>query len=217
MKYKLGCFGLTFLIMAIVTIYIGILGNPLDATYLRVFKRCSGCRFEFSNADFRNADLAGANLKELRLYGRDFSQANLYQANLESISSPPGSPANFQGANLNQANMRDVYLPNTNFTDAQLEQTNLQNSDLTYANFTGASLRFANLTGAILIGAKLLNTDFRGANLTDAKICFLPFFPNLKNAIIKGATILGEFTPDQKRALKARGAIVTGGSENCYR
>jgi uncharacterized protein YjbI with pentapeptide repeats len=200
--------------------WIGIFGNPLDAMRLRIFKRCDGCRFEFSNADFSDAELAGASLNGLNLSGRDFSRANLQHANLDSIRSPAGSPARFQRANLKQTTLSHADLPGSDFSNAQLEQANLQHSDLTYANFMGANFRQANLTGARLTGAKLQNANFREANLTQAKLCFLPSLPDLTGAILQGAVITGEgkgFTLAEKQALTKRGAIVGGASENCYR
>jgi uncharacterized protein YjbI with pentapeptide repeats len=218
-KLLFGCSGtILFAIIALTVSWIGFFGNPLDEYYLKVFKKCPGCRFEFSNADFSNTDLAGADLRGLNLRGNNFSGANLQKSNLDSILS--SVPAKFRGANLSYSIIRNAHLPAGDFTNAKLEGSDLQNSDLIYARFTGANLRFANLTGANLTDTYLVSTDFRGANLTNAKICFLKFWPNLEDAIIKGALITGEgkgFNQAQKQFLLKKGAIVGGPSENCYR
>lgn len=217
----------TFLILtflALITggggiLWVSFFGNPLDATWLRLTKQCSRCRFEFSNANFRDTDLAGADLSYASLSTVDFSRANLEKANLSFVRSEPGSPVILQSVNLRNAVVNDAVLANANLANASLDKTVLQRADLIYANLTNAKLTKANLAEARLTGAILLHADFEGANLANAKMCFLRSLPQLDKAILKGAIITGAekgFTRAQKQALQRRGAIVGGPSEQCY-
>ncbi|MBR8833364.1 MAG: pentapeptide repeat-containing protein [Stigonema ocellatum SAG 48.90 = DSM 106950] len=57
------------------------------------------------NATLKNANLAGAVLKNVSLFGANLQGANLSQAKLESVNL---TGANLQGANLSQANLESV-------------------------------------------------------------------------------------------------------------
>ncbi|WP_414528256.1 pentapeptide repeat-containing protein [Nodularia chucula] len=87
---------------------------------------------------------------------------------------------NFQGVDLEKADLRGVNLSNANLNDADLTQANLSNAklsganltdaDLKEANLTRANLRNANFTSADLEDAILTNADVNGANFTGADI-----------------------------------------------
>lgn len=201
-------------------VWIWWFGNPLDPMRLRLTKRCSGCRFEFSSASFSKADLAGADLSYANLSRVKFNHAQLEKANLSFARTNPGVPMTLQEANLSGANIRKAALPSVNLANADLSNANLQDSDLIYADLTGANLQNANLTGVRLTRATLLNANFKGANLSHAKLCFVSTLPSsLKDATLTGALITGlekGFTPEQKQALENRGAITDGASERCF-
>ncbi len=77
-----------------------------------------------------------------------------------------------------------------------------------------------NFIGLDLAGANLTRYKSSRANLTNARMCFLPFLPNLDGANVTGAIVTEEekrSTAVQKRLLKNKGAIVGGASEDCYK
>ena len=73
-------------------------------------------------ADFKNANLDGANLEEANLYGVDFKDANLKNAVLEG--------SDLEGADFKRANLEDAKLDGANFKNANLEDANLKNARL---------------------------------------------------------------------------------------
>ena len=107
---------------------------------------------DLSEADFRQANLSYAHLKD----------ANCRQANFEGALI---ANAVLTGANFEQANLKNASLLYTHLEDANAQFANLQNANLAYAQFGGA-----NLHGAILSTANVEATDFTGANLTIARV-----------------------------------------------
>jgi uncharacterized protein YjbI with pentapeptide repeats len=97
--------------------------------------------------------------------------------------------ADFSGAHLEGAKLRNAYLWLTDLHDTALRRADLRGSDLWLSNLAGADLREANLRGVHLGGANLCGADLRGADLTDA---------NLRNARLDGADLLGaQIYPEQ--------------------
>ncbi|MGK7931961.1 MAG: pentapeptide repeat-containing protein [Microcystaceae cyanobacterium] len=84
---------------------------------------------------------------------------------------------NFQGINLQSANLARIKLSQANLIKANLSHANLQNADLShskliaadlsYANLSDANLRNAKLIGANLTGTIFKNTDLSYADITD--------------------------------------------------
>jgi uncharacterized protein YjbI with pentapeptide repeats len=72
--------------------------------------------------------------------------------------------ANFQGADLIEANLERAILTGTDLSGAYLVGANLPQ----------ANLRGANLSGSYLEGADLRGADLRGANLSTARTCAGP-------------------------------------------
>ena len=70
----------------------------------------------------------------------------------------------YEGANLEDAN-----LENANLEGANLENANLKGANLEDANLKGANLEDANLKGANLKDANLEDANLKGANLEGAK------------------------------------------------
>ena len=89
-----------------------------------------GCKAALAGCNLKEANLAGAYLKN-----RDLSDANLKGANL--------ARANLSGANLSGANLKE-----TDLTEANLVGANLKNVNLKDANLTDANIALANLKGA---------------------------------------------------------------------
>ncbi len=116
----------------------------------------------FNRADaghpvWSEAHLAGLDLRDARLSGRDLSRADLRDAVLDGADL---TGADLTGACLRRAGARRVIL----------QGARLAGADLTGANLTGADLRDADLTGVILDATSLLGADLRGADLAGARV-----------------------------------------------
>ena len=98
-----------------------------------------------------------ANLRDLNLWGANFSGVNLWGANL--------SGADLSNANLSNANLSGANLENTHLRDANLSGTDLRGANLRGADLIDTNLRDANLRHADLRHANLRNADLRGAQL----------------------------------------------------
>ena len=133
-------------------------------------------------ANLREADLYGANLREANLYGADLYGADLREANLRGADLYGANlyGANLRGADLYGANLRGADLYEANLREADLYGADLYGADLYGANLYGANLREANLYGANLYGADLYGADLREANLRGA---------NLYGANLRGANL----------------------------
>ncbi|MFH5802190.1 pentapeptide repeat-containing protein [Haladaptatus sp. CMAA 1911] len=128
---------------------------------------------------------------------------------LEDISSGSNLPlsgrtlyaAQFDGADLSDADFTETTLTNSSFVGATLDAASFDNdSDLTGTDLTEASLRGTKFLGARLEnctltdataysvecpGAKLMDTDLSGANLDDATFTGA----NLRNAVLNNAIL----------------------------
>ena len=97
------------------------------------------------------------------------------------------TPINLSGADLREADLRNIQLlgadlRNANLSGADLRNANLSGADLKNANLSGADLTQAYLQGADLKKANLRNATLRGAKLTKTV---------LKRANKKGADFTG--------------------------
>ena len=125
---------------------------------LRVCKECNMRYGEFYGYDFSLAD---------------FSDADFYKANLRSTVMPL---ANFSGADLTYADLSNTSIPKSDFFNTLLEYALLNNANIKgsyfqYADFTNASLR-----NAMAIGADFCNTiragwDTTGIVIDSTTIC----------------------------------------------
>jgi uncharacterized protein YjbI with pentapeptide repeats len=97
---------------------------------------------DFSNSDLYHANLCGANMQGAILVGAKLIYAQLNAANLEN--------ANLSSADLNRALMNDAVLRNANFSNTDLRHAELRNADL-----QNTDLRTANLSDAVLDQANL--------------------------------------------------------------
>ncbi|MBW4592723.1 MAG: pentapeptide repeat-containing protein [Brasilonema angustatum HA4187-MV1] len=166
-------------------------------------------KLNLSDADFRNADMAGINLEDTDLRGADLEnadlsdsdlrgakleKANLLNANLAGIKlenvdlrEANLKNTNLMGAKLLNANLRSTILENANLSGARLENANLRSARLANANLSGARLENASLVNADLGGAKLEKTNLLNANLSGARLKNA----NLLNANLAGADLRG--------------------------
>ncbi len=149
-------------------------------------------------ADFRSARITKSLFKQNSLDGADFREASVNQsllsgakgkgvrfagANLDKLRSGSNTElpgADFTGATLRGAGLRDTDLNGATFRGADLDGAMIENSRLAGADLSGASARHArftksNLEGAAMRGvnlfmgglrkARLVETDLRGSNL----------------------------------------------------
>ena len=165
-------------------------------------------RWRLAEPDTR-PDLSQANLKDANLAGVDLSRAALWQTDL--------SGANLAEANLVGADLYGARLCRTNLAGARLDEADLSSTDLTRANLSGAGLAQANLVHANLHG-----TDLRGADLDWADLSEADLFggmaegadfhaadlirTNLTNANLAGANL----TEARLVETKLRGADLSG-------
>jgi len=103
--------------------------------------------------------LAEAFLEEAKLIGAKLDRATMLITIMHR--------ANFTGASLVSANVRQALGRGAVFIRADLS-----GADLGWAVLVGADFRQANLSGAILEGADVSGADFTGAICTDASPCY---------------------------------------------
>jgi hypothetical protein len=122
--------------------------------------------------DLSSVDLRGARFGKGPGEGH-FEKANFTGAQLDRAEL---RQAHLSGANLTRANLTGAHLELANLTEATVE-VNVEGhhafsvevgANLTGADLTGAHLKFADLTGANLNGANLTEADLTEANLTRA-------------------------------------------------
>ncbi|HEY9666091.1 MAG TPA: pentapeptide repeat-containing protein [Coleofasciculaceae cyanobacterium] len=140
-------------------------------------------------------------LQNFGLARYDFlTQIPLTDANVACVMRFFKEPSRAKFPNLKGADLSGLILDGVNFirgdlTGANLRRSCLLEADLIFANFTGADLREADLRGATLNETIWLATLVEGCNL--------------------GSGI--GLTPQQRKDLQARGAIVNCSENSQYR
>jgi uncharacterized protein YjbI with pentapeptide repeats len=127
-----------------------VLGLPFGA-----FGTSAGWRSNDSGSlpkDCIRAELQNAEFRGAKLYGSNFSHANLYQADFSALTSLGKAPITTQAQSVD-------------FSHADLRASKFENADLSNSSFKNA-----NLAGAILTNSNLSKTDFSGADLRGADI-----------------------------------------------
>ena len=125
----------------------------------------------FSDASFRNANLAGGDGLFSTFYNTDFSGAAMYQGIWRQSEF---NNALFVGSQLSYTEFRYSDLSGANLSGAVMYggsdwlMVNLSGADLTNAWMYDVDLRYADLTGADLTGARLayLNPSYGPADIT---------------------------------------------------
>lgn len=97
-----------------------------------------------------------------RPYYRDYTQADFRGANLREKDF---SGRNLMEADLSHADLTDSFLHKVNLERANLYKANLFRANLLEANLRGANLQHAHLIGADLSGSDLSEADLRGAKI----------------------------------------------------
>ena len=129
-------------------------------------------------ANLRDANFENADLNASRLQNADLRRANLRDADLEDAVL---TGANLQGADLRGA-IHGEYYYQANLIGANLCGADLYRVKLVHANLTGGNLRGSDLREADLERANLRGSDLKGANLEGA---------NLEGANLEGANLEG--------------------------
>jgi hypothetical protein len=122
--------------------------------------------YDLFRANFRGADLHGANLTNCILRAADLRRANLQNANLSAAQL---IEANLSGADLSGATMDRCYLSGADLSNARMIGTRV-NCSLWGVHLQGADLQDADLSGAELFRTNLTDANLAGVSLADAKI-----------------------------------------------
>jgi uncharacterized protein YjbI with pentapeptide repeats len=154
-------------------------------------------RANLESADFREADLSGANLKKSQATRTRFPRANLQEAVLDSWVALGAdiSGANLQSVHAMCANFQQANLTGARLIEANLWRANLQKANIEGADFTGANLEEARLTGLKLNGAHFEGARFGGADLRECDleeiVLTAPDFhdADLRNALLTGSRL----------------------------
>ncbi len=135
------------------------------------------------SANFENAQFEKINLEEADLVGANFRGANLQGVNFRRANCEDST---FEKANLQNANFQEAYLGYGNLREANLIEANLQRAYLRSANLEGANLGSANLKGASFELANLERANLREANYEGANFRDAHFGASLGTAIALG-------------------------------
>jgi len=127
---------------------------------------------QLQGADLSGAQLQGANLAQAQLAGADLSGAQLQGANLvlAQLAGADLSGAQLQGANLARAQLAGADLVDARLQDALLWKAQAPGANLSRASFHGANLSEARLDGAILQQANLEDADLRTTQLAGTRL-----------------------------------------------
>jgi uncharacterized protein YjbI with pentapeptide repeats len=131
-------------------------------------------RAELQNVEFRGA----------KLYGSNFSYANLYQADF--------SPFTLLGKGLITTQAQSVDFSHANLRASKFQNADLSNSKLNNASLAGAILTNSSLRKTDLRGADLRGADLRGADIRESKLMEVELCKTLVNAKTLGKELLSE-------------------------
>lgn len=135
---------------------------------------------DLSEADFRKAKLAGANLSRTLftrslLDGADLRGASLFSADLREALV---TDTNLSSAILTSADLGRADLTGARLGGADLSGAGLCGTDLTLTDLSWATLRRTDLTNARLVSASLWSADLLEATLTGAEVGHTVFGDN---------------------------------------
>lgn len=132
---------------------------------------------DLSGANFSDANLRGAEFREVRLDGATFKGADLRCSEWNGIRA---TRLNCVGADLRNAKMSFAHLENGDFDSARtsglefscvgLSNANLERADLRGNNFWLSDLNSIDLSEAHLCGAEFAETNLIGANLFGSRL-----------------------------------------------
>ncbi|MCP4108140.1 MAG: TIR domain-containing protein [Desulfobacteraceae bacterium] len=128
-------------------------------------------RWREDNPDVK-PDLQEAYLKDVNLYGANFTEADLQKANFAEadLQKANFTEADLQKANFIEADLQHANLQKTKLQGAKLTRANLWESNLQRAKLQGAKLTWASLEDATLMETNLQESNFKNANLEKANL-----------------------------------------------
>ena len=121
-------------------------GDYSDSYFDRIDMTCANLsNTQLVEANFREAYLGGVDFRNANLRGADFRMARLdglAPQSYEGGGKYEGlvGPADFEGADLWEANLSQTALGGVNFKDASLISTNFSSARLDFNDFTGAEM-----------------------------------------------------------------------------
>jgi len=164
----------------------------------RSFSRQTAARVTIQRARFQNVEMAGANLKYLRLTDTRFDHCDL--ANMDCSQSTLDRiellDCRVTGVKLVDSNVKNASFEDCKidlaqfrvcgFKDCRFVNCNLREADFYDANLDGAVFSGCDLRGAQMFGASLKGTDFRGSQLAGLQVRV----EDLQGAIIDSIQLL---------------------------
>lgn len=134
------------------------------------------------NADLSSANVTGSNLTGARLHAASLSRANVSGANLNQIDA---SDANFGAADLRRCRFERAKLVGANLSKAICRDSRFGDAELSRSDLTRTDFRDSNLTNANFIEASLEGADLRRCSLAGASFNSA----NLSNANLRRAQL----------------------------
>lgn len=127
-------------------------GRTPNLCRMRMWGDYSGLDFtsEFANESAFTSEILGADFRNARLRGCNFSRADLASANLRGtdLSNSDLSGANLYTALLEEANLRNASFKNSNLISAELQSVQVAGADFSGARFGRTSIGDVDLSGA---------------------------------------------------------------------
>jgi len=161
--------------------------------------------FDLTNADLRKVNMAGmklyranlsrANLKGANLAGSLLMAAYLQEAYLQEaiLEKANAARADFVGAWLDKANLRNTYLDSVTFGNANLVEADLTNANIRDAKFIYADLRNAILDGVVMSEMGPEGWVIKGVRCTHFYIEGARDASSRRRVPAKGYLLAGEF------------------------
>lgn len=149
--------------------------------------------FGLIRGSLAGVDFGASRWYAVGFYGADLSQVDLRDVWYDTPSVRGLFSANFNAADLSDANLAGTTLLGSHFNDSNLSRADLHGVTLTTSTnycidgvctnqFIGTNLTQANLSGSDLRNGDFTNANFTGANLSNA---------DLRGSTITGATFTG--------------------------
>lgn len=191
---------------------------------------------DFTGANLRHLNLAGAEFLRATFTGSDLSRVSFYGAELTrvSLSKATMEEVDFRDASICDSDFSGAELRFSQFLDATMGTTRFDGADVSYASFNKVSFRDVSFVGANLTDSRLTfrigsgdvnfenadltaafiegrlagQSNFRGANLTDADLSALKALrTDFTGADLTGA-VLPKDIGDPTQLLGARGSRI---------
>ncbi len=121
---------------------------------------------------FIESDLREASLEAAKAHKAEFTKTMLENVNAKNLDISEAlidQYCNLEGADLEDAIMKDLRAQKVNFTGVNLDGVDASGAQFQEAVMENVKARFANFTGAVMDNVKASGIDMSGSNLTDIK------------------------------------------------